>query len=285
MILITGGNGQLGYDLAKECERRKLDYLKVDSQDMDITDPIAVDTFFNTHTIDSVIHCAAFTAVDLAEDEKDKCMLVNVKGTQYLAQASQKHHLKFLYVSTDYVFDGTKKEAYLTTDLPNPQSVYGKSKYEGELVVQSLLKQFFIVRIAWVFGLNGKNFVKTMLRIGKDKESVNVVSDQIGSPTYTKDVARLMIDIILSEKYGVYHATNDGTCSWALLTEKIFEEANYSTKVNFIQTKDYPTKAKRPQNSRLSKDSLINAGFTPLPNWQDALKRYILELKEHGEFV
>lgn len=283
MILITGANGQLGHDLAIECEKRGLAYVKADSQDMDITDASAVRDYFSVHPFKSVLHCAAYTAVDAAEDEVEKCRAVNVEGTRNLAMQCIEKDIKFLYVSTDYVFDGTKEGFYETFDDAHPKGVYGQSKYDGERVVQDLLKKFFIVRISWVFGLNGKNFVKTMLRIGKDKPSVNVVADQYGSPTYTRDVARLMVEMIQTEKYGIYHATNEKDCSWAQFAQAIFEKAGYRTKVNFIPSSEYPTKAKRPMNSKMSKSALDLAGFSRLPDWQDALDRYLAELKENGE--
>lgn len=285
MILITGAKGQLGYDIVKECTLKGLSFMATDSQDLDITDEHAVQNFFLAYPIKAVIHCAAYTAVDAAEDQRELCFKVNVEGTKNLAIECAKRDIKLLFVSTDYVFDGQKEGFYETTDHVNPIGIYAQSKAEGEKIVTQRVRQHFVVRISWVFGLNGKNFVKTMLRIGKDKDSVNVVADQFGSPTYTYDVAKTMVDIIESEKYGVYHATNEGECSWAQFAETIYDLAGYTTQVNFIKTSDYPTKAQRPNNSKLSKQSLLDSGFKPLPHWKDALKRYIIELKEHGEIA
>lgn len=282
MILITGANGQLGKDVESICKMRVIDFISTDTKTMDITDKNQIYSIFKQYSISSVIHCAAYTAVDKAEDEKDICMKINVDGTRNLAEVCAEYNAKLLYISTDYVFDGLKSGLYETDDTASPKSVYGLSKYLGELAVKELVSKYFIVRVSWVFGLHGHNFVRTMLKLSETRDQINVVSDQFGSPTYTKDLAPLLIDIILSDKYGIYHATNEEECSWYDFSTAIFEEANMSIRVIPILTVDYPTKAERPLNSRLSKSSLDLAGFTRLPSWKNALNRYIKELKEGG---
>lgn len=282
MILITGATGQLGYDVKRECERLNLPFLAVGSKDLDITSKQDVHAYFNQHSIDTVIHCAAYTAVDLAEEEKEQCFRVNVQGTENLLNEARNHHSSFVYISTDYVFDGSKQGLYEVSDAIHPLGVYAHSKAEGERIVASYAKHF-IVRISWVFGLNGKNFVKTMLRLAQSRTEVGVVSDQIGSPTYTKDAAQLIVEMSQSDRYGTYHVTNEGITSWADFASYIFKSAGLKTTVKKIETKDYPTKAVRPMNSGLSKQALDRQGFKHLPTWQDAVDRYIIELREHGE--
>lgn len=284
MILITGGNGQLGYDVIKVCQEQGLEYSAPTSLQLNLMDKESINRYFQQQTIESVIHCAAYTAVDLAEDEKEKCYAINVVGTKDLMLAAQTQGAKFLLVSTDYVFDGTKDLPYEIEDKLNPIGVYAHSKALAEEIVGSYAKTF-IVRISWVFGIHGKNFVKTMLRIGKDKEMVSVVSDQWGSPTYSVDAAKVIVDMIQTDKYGIYHVTNEGYTHWANFAQKIFEKAHYQTKVKEILTIDYPTKAKRPLNSRLSKNALTKNGFNLLPSWEDAIDRYIVELKNAGELL
>jgi len=281
MIVITGSKGQLGSDIVKFCQKRSLSYLGIDREDLDITNRDAVNDFFENHSFDTMIHCAAYTAVDLAEDEEELCFKVNTLAVKYITDACKRHNVKLIFISTDYVFDGTKNEYYNVEDETSGLSVYGKSKSEAEKYIKDVLQKYYIVRISWAFGLNGKNFVRTMLRLGKEKESISVVSDQFGSPTYTKDVAQLLVDMIQSEKYGIYHATNEGFCSWSELAEYIMVKANYKTKIIPILTSEYPTKAKRPMNSRLSKKSLDDAGFSRLPSWKDAIDRYLIELVEN----
>lgn len=283
MILITGANGQLGTDIIKECQKRNLDYLPTDVQDMDITRLESVEETFKKHKITAVLHLAAYTAVDAAEENSELCFKINTEGTKNLVTIAKQYDVPFLYVSTDYSFDGTKDGFYEVDDTCNPISVYGKSKYEGEQAVLNNLSKFFIVRISWVFSPQAKNFVKTMLKLGQEKTEINVVSDQFGSPTYTPDAAEVMLDMITSTKYGTYHLTNEGECSWAEFTSEIFRVAGYTTKVNYITTAEYPTKATRPMNSRMSKVSLDKAGFKRLPSWQDATKRCVAALKEKGE--
>lgn len=280
MLVITGNKGQLGFDLEKVCNNRSIKYLGIDRDQLDITDKEAVNHFFNKNKIDAFIHCAAFTAVDIAEDQKDLCFKVNTEGTINLAEACNKVGAKFLFISTDYVFDGLKDGEYNIDDITLPKSVYGQSKADAEQYIKTFINKFFIVRISWAFGLNGKNFVRTMLRLGKEKDIISVVSDQIGSPTYTKDVAELLIDIVSSEKYGIYHATNEGFCSWSDLATYIMSKAHLKATIQPVPSEMYPTKAHRPLNSKLSKQKLSELGFNRLPNWQDAVDRYLLELIE-----
>ena len=278
-IVVTGVNGQLGHDVIKELKSRGYqDIIGIDVDDLDITVQNHVVEFFKKNNPDVIIHCAAYTAVDKAEDNKDICMKVNVNGTRNLVEQAKKYDAKFIYISTDYVFDGENKLSYEVNDQPNPQSVYGESKYLGELETLKYDKHF-IVRISWVFGKNGFNFVKTMLRLGKEKEFLNVVNDQFGSPTYTADLSRLLVDLIKTDKYGIYHGTNEGICTWYEFTKEIFALAHINIPIHPIFTSDYPTKAKRPKNSVMSKSSLDENGFKRLPCWKDALKRYLQEIE------
>lgn len=282
---ITGSKGQLGYDLKRELEKRgEHDILSVDYENLDITNRQAVLKLITDHNPDVVFHCAAWTQVDNAEDEekKDLCFDVNVNGTKYVAEACEAIEGKLVYISTDYVFDGTKEGLYEIGDRPNPLSVYGKTKYLGELEAQKA-KKHFIVRASWVFGINGHNFIKTMLKLSETKNELKIIGDQIGGPTYTVDLARLLVDMIQTEKYGVYHGTNEGFCSWAEFAEYIFKTNEKNVKVNYIPTSEYPTKATRPLNSKLSKQSLTDAGFKLLPTWQEAVDRYNIELRSKGE--
>ena len=277
-ILVTGASGQLGYDVCRELERRDMAFCAPTSTEMDITDRDAVMNYMSKERPDAVIHCAAYTKVDLAEDEPERCWAVNVDGTRNIALACREIDAKMAYISTDYVFPGTGDQFYEPTDPMRPVNTYGRSKLAGELAVQSLLDKYFIVRISWVFGKNGNNFVKTMLRLAETKTELNVVSDQIGSPTYTADLAPLLCDMVQTEKYGVYHATNEEVCSWAEFAETIFELAGKQVTVRPIPTKDYSAKAMRPLNSRMSKTRLAAAMFERLPDWRDALARYLEEL-------
>lgn len=279
MILITGIQGQLGYDVAKVLKERSVEYAAPTLEEMDITDAENVRTVFLKYRPNIVVHCAAYTAVDKSEDEEDLCRRINVNGTRYIAECCKEFDAKMMYISTDYVFPGTGDNAYEVNDATGPLGMYGQTKLEGELAVRELLEKYFIVRISWVFGKNGNNFIKTMLRIGKDRDEVNVVSDQIGSPTYTADLAKLICDMIVTEKYGIYHATNEGFCSWADLAAEAFRLAGYKTKVNYITTEEYPTRAARPLNSRMSKKALDAAGFERLPDWKDAVRRYFDEIE------
>ena len=277
-VLVTGANGQLGYDVVKELEKQNIECYGVTRKDFDITDFKSTENFINKYLPDVVIHCAAYTAVDKAEDEPELCYKVNSEATKNIAEICKEINAKLLYISTDYVFDGTKDGFYEVDDEINPINVYGKSKLLGEKAVQKILKKYFIVRISWVFGKHGNNFVKTMMRLGKELKEINVVSDQYGSPTYTADLAKLLVEMIKTEKYGIYHATNEGVCSWAEFAEEIFKIANMDIKVNYIRTKDYQTKAKRPLNSRLSKFTLLNNKFLLLPNVEFSLKNFLKKI-------
>lgn len=273
-VLVTGGNGQLGYDVISLLNSEGIEFLGTDRESLDITNKEQVTRVISDYNPDAVIHCAAYTAVDKAEDEKNLCYSVNVLGTKYVAEACKEIDAKMVYISTDYVFDGEGDEPFRVTDKPNPINYYGQTKYKGEVEVQKILDKYFVVRISWVFGGNGNNFVKTMLRLGKERDEISVVADQIGSPTYTYDLAKLLIEIIGTDKFGVYHATNEGYCSWYEFACEIFKQAGVAVKVNPIKTEDYPTKARRPKNSRLYKSPLIE-----LENWEDALNHYIKHMK------
>lgn len=284
-VLVTGVKGQLGFAVVNELTKRNHIAIGTDIEEMDITDADSVDAFISSAKPDAVIHCAAWTAVDAAEDEenRDTVYRVNADGTKNIATVCKKLGCKMMYISTDYVFDGQGTEAW-QPDCKEyaPLSVYGQTKLQGELAVSSILDEFFIVRIAWVFGYNGKNFIKTMLALSEKYEELRVVSDQIGTPTYTFDLARLLVDMIETEKYGYYHATNEGGyISWAEFAEEIFRQAGKGTKVTPVTTAEYGiSKAKRPFNSRLDKSKLRENGFEPLPDWQDALARYLKELEK-----
>lgn len=301
-IFVTGVAGQLGHDVMNELSARGYDGIGSDIAEqysgiqdnsdvtempyvsLDITDENAVRNTLISNKPDVVIHCAAWTAVDMAEDD-DKVEIVrniNANGTRYIAKACKEINAKMVYISTDYVFDGQGEQPWLPDCKDfSPLNVYGQTKLEGEMAVSSILDKYFIVRIAWVFGVNGKNFIKTMLNVGKTHDTLKVVNDQIGTPTYTLDLARLLIDMVETEKYGYYHATNEGGyISWYEFACEIFRQAGYSTKVLPVTTEEYGiSKATRPFNSRLNKHKLIEMGFEPLPTWQDALKRYLQEIQ------
>lgn len=278
-VFVTGASGQLGYDVCKELETRHIEYRGVSSKELDITDSNAVHRELIAYHPDAVIHCAAYTKVDLAEDEPEKCWAVNVDGTRNIAESCRELDAKMVYISTDYVFPGTGDRFYEPTDPVGPVNTYGRSKLAGELAVQSLLDKYFIVRISWVFGKNGNNFVKTMLRLAETRTELNVVCDQIGSPTYTADLAPLLCDMVQTEKYGIYHATNEGVCSWAEFAESIFKLLDKQVTVHPIPTCEYLTSAVRPLNSRLSKAHICNVGGNQLPQWSDALARFLDEIK------
>lgn len=291
-VLVTGVKGQLGFDVVNELKEKNIEAVGVDIKEMDITDKASVDKVIKEVNPDAVIHCAAWTAVDAAEDEdkQEKVKLVNVNGTQNIANVCKELDIKMMYISTDYVFNGEGTEPW-QPDCKDyaPQNVYGQTKLDGELAVANTLDKYFIVRIAWVFGKNGNNFIKTMLKVGKNHDQLKVVSDQIGTPTYTFDLAKLLVSMIVTDKYGYYHATNEGGyISWWDFTKEIFKQATemgydrYSEKnitVTPVTTAEYGvSKAKRPFNSRLDKSKLVENGFTPLPTWQDAVRRYLKEL-------
>ncbi len=277
-VLVTGAKGQLGHDVVKELESRGLEAVGVGSAEMDIRDRDRVEAVITGAAPDAVIHCAAYTAVDAAEDDQEACRLVNAQGTRNIALACKKLDLKMLYISTDYVFSGTGERPWEPEDDCSPQSVYGRTKREGELAVEELLDKYFIVRIAWIFGANGGNFVKTMLKLGETHDTLRVVDDQYGSPTYTCDLAKLLVDMVQTEKYGIYHATNEGICSWYEFACAIFKEVGLPVRVLPVTTAEYGAKAPRPHNSRLSKEKLTENGFDRLPPWQDALRRYLQEI-------
>ena len=280
-VFVTGVKGQLGYDVMNELARRGLEGIGVDVEEMDITDAGACERVIKAAAPEAVIHCAAYTAVDAAEDNRDLCHRVNGEGTKNIARVCSELDIPMMYISTDYVFNGQGERPWEPDDHREPLNVYGLTKYEGEIAVEQLLKKYFIVRIAWVFGLNGKNFIKTMLRLGKERGAVSVVDDQIGSPTYTYDLARLLVDMIQTDRYGRYHATNEGLCSWYEFACEIFRQAGMDeVKVTPVDSASYPAKAKRPFNSRMSKEKLTENGFERLPSWQDALGRYLKVLSE-----
>lgn len=306
-ILVTGVNGQLGHDVMNELAKRGIEGIGSDIaltyggvqdgsavcampyRQLDITDRDAVFEVMQRTQPDAVIHCAAWTAVDLAEDDAlvEKVRAVNAGGTRYIAEACKELDCRMMYISTDYVFDGQGTEPWEPECRDyKPMNVYGMTKLEGELAVSGILNKFFIVRIAWVFGINGKNFIKTMINVGKNHDCVRVVNDQIGTPTYTYDLARLLVDMIQTEKYGYYHATNEGGyISWYDFACAIYREAGLDTKIIPVTTEEYGlSKAARPFNSRLEKRKLVEAGFEPLPTWQDALKRYVALLKNEKFF-
>lgn len=276
-LLVTGYNGQLGYDVVREAKSRGIEAIGVDIQEMDITDKNQVEDVITSGNYDAVIHCAAWTAVDKAEEMKEACHKVNVEGTQNIADVCDKLDIPMMYFSTDYVFDGQGEKPWNEYDERNPLNVYGQTKYEGELAVEKL-KKYFIVRIAWVFGINGNNFIKTMLRLGKERGKVSVVNDQIGSPTYTYDLSKLVIDMIQTNKYGIYHATNEGLCSWYEFACEIFKQAGLEVEVTPVDSSAFPVKATRPKNSRMNKTELDKNGFNRLPSWQDAVGRYLEEM-------
>lgn len=278
-ILVTGVKGQLGFDVVNELEKRGHTAIGVDVDEMDITDAEAVEKEMKADDLDAVIHCAAYTAVDAAEDNREICMRVNADGTRNIARVCKELGLKMVYISTDYVFDGKGERPWEPDDARNPLNVYGESKYQGELAVEECLDKYFIVRIAWVFGVNGKNFIKTMLKLAENHKEINVVNDQTGSPTYTYDLAVLLVDMVETEKYGRYHATNEGLCTWYEFAKEIFRQAGLDVKVNPVSSEEFPAKAERPHNSRMDKSKLTDNGFALLPTWQDALKRYLEAIK------
>lgn len=282
-VLVTGAKGQLGKDVMKELERQGLTGIGVDIDEMDITNGDACKTVITETNPEAVIHCAAYTAVDAAEDNVELCRKINAEGTRNIAKVCKDLDIKMMYISTDYVFNGKGERPWEPDDSREPINVYGLTKYEGEIGVEQNLEKYFIVRIAWVFGLGGKNFVKTMLSLGKEREELSVVEDQVGSPTYTYDLSRLLVDMIQTEKYGRYHATNEGECSWYQFAKEIFRQAGMEqVKVNPVSSDVFGSRAKRPENSRMSKVKLRENGFVPLPSWQEALGNYLTVLREEG---
>jgi dTDP-4-dehydrorhamnose reductase len=280
-ILVTGVKGQLGFDCVRELtERGYKNVLGIDKDELDITDEKAVDKFITDYQPDVVMHNAAWTAVDKAEQMPDAVYKVNALGPKYIAEACKKVGAVMFYISTDYVFDGKGTRFFETNDPKNGLSVYGKTKGQGEDFIRGLLTKYFIIRISWAFGSNGHNFIRTMISLADNgKKELSIVDDQIGSPTYTYDLSKLMCDMMVTEKYGTYHATNEGVCSWAEFADFIFKTAGLTVKVNPVSTEEYrklvPNQAARPLNSRMSKESLVKAGFRKMPTWQDATERYI----------
>jgi dTDP-4-dehydrorhamnose reductase len=279
---VTGAGGQLGTDVLKRLKEEKIECLGIDKNDFNIIDQYRTNEFISRYKPDAVVHCAGYTAVDRAEEERELCYEVNVLGTRNVASACKEIDAKLLYISTDYVFDGRGSEPYETNRVPNPINYYGITKYQGEIEIENMMDKFFILRISWLFGMNGDNFVKKIIRLSEEKDVINIVSDQFGSPTYTYDLAKLISKIILSDKYGIYHASNEGFCDWFDIGVEIIKLIGKSVKVNPITSERYLTKAKRPKNSRLSKTSLDKSGFDRLPEWKDALRRYLVELGAIG---
>lgn len=274
-ILVTGVKGQLGYDVMNELAKRGHTGIGVDVEEMDITDTAKVEQVIKESDVEAVIHCAAYTAVDAAEDNVEICHKINAEGTENIAKVCKELDLKMIYISTDYVFNGEGTRPWEPDDEREPLNVYGQAKYEGELAVEKYLEKYYIVRIAWVFGVNGKNFIKTMLNLSETHDELSVVNDQIGSPTYTYDLAKLLVDMVETDKYGRYHATNEGLCTWYEFATEIFRQAGKEITVHPVTSDQFPSKARRPHNSRMSKDKLEANGFDRLPTWQDALNRYL----------
>lgn len=274
-IIVTGSKGQLGTDVVAELVRNGIEPIEADLPELDITDSDAVEALVSQSNADAVIHCAAFTNVDIAETEREICHRINAEGTLNIARSCSEHNIKMLYISTDYVFSGEGEVPFETNGETLPCNYYGESKLAGEKAVAENCAKYFIVRISWVFGENGKNFVKTMLRLSGERDEITVVNDQIGSPTYTKDLSKLICEMIVTEKYGVYHATNEGFCSWAEFASEIMAMSGAKTKIIPVTSAEYKSVAKRPSNSRLSKSCLDIAGFDRLPHWKDALERFL----------
>jgi len=286
-VLVTGAGGQLGSDVVTLFQQHAYEVLPCDRESLDITDVDACLRRVQEFNPDVIIHCAAYTAVDQAETDIDQAYQVNAVGTRNLVVAAEKVGAKFCYISTDYVFDGQSMAAYHEYDNTNPQTIYGKSKRAGEVLVQSLSSAYFIVRTSWVYGLHGNNFVKTMLRLGQDKSMLNVVSDQKGSPTYTVDLAAFLLELVQTEKYGIYHVSNSGECTWCEFAKAIFEEANsqggsYNVQVNPCTTEEFSRPAPRPANSVMEHHSIRTNGFQDLRHWRDGLKAFLHEYLVNG---
>ena len=289
-ILVTGITGQLGYDVMREIKKRNaestsenIEAIGATRAEMPLDKPERMSDFIKSVRPEVIIHCAAYTAVDKEEDELELCETINARATSEIAKAAKEIGAKLIYISTDYVFPGDGERFYEVDDVTSPKNVYGKSKLYGERAVREALSKHFIVRISWVFGVNGKNFILTMMNLSKTHESLTVVDDQIGSPTYTRDLAPLLLDMAETEKYGTYHATNEGVCSWYELAKEVFRVSGANVAVTPVPSTEYKTRAVRPHNSRLSKRSLDDAGFHRLPDWHDAVRRYLDELSACGE--
>lgn len=278
-VLVTGADGQLGYDICRQLHSDGIEHHGVDIKDFDLTDRRAVQEAIRAYRPTHVVHCGAYTAVDQAERDQDLCYRVNGEGTANVAMACREVDAEMMYFSTDYVFDGFSKETpWDVFDPADPLGVYGISKYRGEYAVREQLEKYYVLRISWVFGRNGNNFVQTMLNLGRNHREVTVVCDQFGAPTYTRDVAAIVPKMLKSGRYGTYHTPNEGVTTWYDFAKDIFFQAGMDTKVIPIMTADYPSQAKRPRNSRLSTDAIVRAGFGPLPHYHDALVRYLKEI-------
>ena len=275
-ILVTGSTGQLGSDVVKELLKRGYSTLSPNRSELNLCSEDNIRNYILNSNCEAIVHCAAYTQVDKAEDEKDLCIKINATATKHIAKCAKILDIPMIYISTDYVFDGTKDGKYTENDETNPINIYGESKLAGEKYVQEILDKYYIVRTSWVFNINGKNFIETMLRLSKANNQFSIVNDQIGSPTYTKDLSRLLVDMLETSKYGLYHATNEGYCSWYEFANTIFKLANINIDIKAINSNEYASRAKRPMNSKLSKDKLIEYGFKPLPHWEDALKDYLI---------
>lgn len=275
-ILVTGSTGQLGSDVVKELLKRGYSTLSPNRSEFNLCSEDSIRNYILNSNCEAIVHCAAYTQVDKAEDEKDLCIKINATATKHIVKCAKILDIPMIYISTDYVFDGTKDGEYTENDETNPINIYGESKLAGEKYVQEILDKYYIVRTSWVFNINGKNFIETMLRLSKANNQLSIVNDQIGSPTYTKDLSRLLVDMLETSKYGLYHATNEGYCSWYEFANTIFKLANINIDIRAINSNEYASRAKRPLNSKLSKDKLIEYGFKPLPNWEDALKDYLI---------
>ena len=275
-ILVTGSTGQLGSDVVKELLKRGYSTLSPNRSELNLCSEDNIRNYILNSNCEAIVHCAAYTQVDKAEDEKDLCIKINATATKHIAKCAKILDIPMIYISTDYVFDGTKDGKYTENDETNPINIYGESTLAGEKYVQEILDKYYIVRTSWVFNINGKNFIETMLRLSKVNNQLSIVNDQIGSPTYTKDLSRLLVDMLETSKYGLYHATNEGYCSWYEFANTIFKLANINIDIKAINSNEYASRAKRPLNSKLSKDKLIEYGFKPLPHWEDALKDYLI---------
>ena len=281
-VLVTGYAGQLGYDTVRQLEARGIECRGVDMADFNLTDGPAVKEYVRSYRPDVIVHCAAYTNVDKAESAPEVCAAVNGMGTVNMVRAALSVGAKMVFISTDYVFPGTRDQPWKVDDRYGPLNVYGMSKVQGEDAVRSLMTRYFILRTSWVFGKNGHNFVRTMLRLGAEKKEVRVVNDQIGSPTYSWDLARVICDILPTEKYGIYHVRNEGYISWYEFAKMIMEKAGLPCKVLPVPSSEYPTPAKRPLNSRLDGSKLAAAGFAPMPTVENALERYLEEIKDEA---
>ena len=279
-ILVTGSTGQLGSDVVKELLKRGYSTLSPNRSEFNLCSEDSIRNYILNSNCEAIVHCAAYTQVDKAEDEKDLCIKINATATKHIVKCAKILDIPMIYISTDYVFDGTKDGKYTENDETNPINIYGESKLAGEKYVQEILDKYYIVRTSWVFNINGKNFIETMLRLSKANNQLSIVNDQIGSPTYTKDLSRLLVDMLETSKYGLYHATNEGYCSWYEFANTIFKLANINIDIKAINSNEYASRAKRPMNSKLSKDKLIEYGFKPLPNWEDALKDYLIRRRD-----